>query len=92
MLTTPAPALLLGSCLAQVLLANCHLMMSWLNQLEKIIETLKERKPKPGFRLWLSSSPHPKFPIGERPLARMTRPAHALAACRRELWRATPRG
>lgn len=53
-----------------MLLANCHLMMSWLNELEKIIEALKERNPKPGFRLWLSSSPHPKFPIGKRTCSR----------------------
>lgn len=48
-------------------------MMSWLNELEKIIETLKERSPKPGFRLWLSSSPHPKFPIGARTLNETSR-------------------
>lgn len=47
-----------------MLLANCHLMMSWLNELEKVIESMPARSPKAQFRLWLSSAPHPKFPIG----------------------------
>lgn len=46
-----------------VFLANCHLMISWMPRLEKMIEELPSKKPHPSFRLWLSSSPHPKFPI-----------------------------
>ncbi|KAL7754402.1 hypothetical protein RI367_000383 [Sorochytrium milnesiophthora] len=46
-----------------VFLANCHLSISWMPQLEKIVEVLPKDKPHPDFRLWLSSSPHPKFPI-----------------------------
>eukprot|EP00762_Andalucia_godoyi_P004499 ANDGO_05184.mRNA.1 Dynein-1-beta heavy chain len=46
-----------------IFLANCHLMISWMTKLEKIIEDLPNRKPHARFRLWLSSSPHPKFPI-----------------------------
>jgi dynein heavy chain len=46
-----------------VFLANCHLMISWMPRLEKIIEDLPNKRPHPSFRLWLSSSPHPKFPI-----------------------------
>ena len=46
-----------------VFLANCHLMLSWMNALEKIVEGLAERSPNKDFRLWLSSYPHPKFPI-----------------------------
>lgn len=45
-------------------------MMSWLNDLEKIIEDLPTRAPQAQFRLWLSSAPHPKFPIGARGLGR----------------------
>ncbi|BFI30788.1 dynein axonemal heavy chain [Marchantia polymorpha subsp. ruderalis] len=47
-----------------VFLANCQLMTSWLPALEKIISTLEKSKPNPGFRLWLSSVPTDKFPIG----------------------------
>jgi len=46
-----------------VFLANCHLMLSWLPSLEKIIEKFSDDQPHNNFRLWLSSSPHPKFPI-----------------------------
>ncbi|KAL0226771.1 hypothetical protein P9112_014095 [Eukaryota sp. TZLM1-RC] len=46
-----------------VLLMNCHLSISWLPELEKIILTLPSRKPHDQFRLWLTSDPHPKFPI-----------------------------
>ena len=46
-----------------VFLANCHLMLSWMPTLEKMIEALIEGTPHPKFRLWLSSSPDPNFPI-----------------------------
>jgi len=46
-------------------LANCHLSISFLKELEKIIENLEQNKTEvhENFRLWLSTSPHPKFPI-----------------------------
>ncbi|KAK1890151.1 Dynein heavy chain 2 axonemal, partial [Dissostichus eleginoides] len=44
-----------------VFLANCHLSLSWMPELDKLVESLQ--KPHPNFRLWLSSSPHPEFPI-----------------------------
>jgi len=46
-----------------VFLANCHLMLSWLPSLEKIIEKFADDNPHSNFRLWLSSSPNPQFPI-----------------------------
>jgi dynein heavy chain len=46
-----------------VFLANCHLSLSWMPQLDKIVETLQAGKINPKFRLWLSSSPNPEFPI-----------------------------
>jgi len=47
-----------------VLLANCHLSIKWLPVLENMVMELRERKDvHPGFRLWLSSDPTPKFPI-----------------------------
>ena len=46
-------------------LANCHLSLSFLKELEKIIENLEMNKSEvnDNFRLFLSSNPHPKFPI-----------------------------
>lgn len=50
-----------------VYLANCHLMIRWMGRLEQIIEEFSagsgDKKPHPNFRLWLSSNPHPQFPI-----------------------------
>ncbi|XP_043393066.1 dynein axonemal heavy chain 2 isoform X2 [Chelonia mydas] len=46
-----------------VFLANCHLSLSWMPQLDKLVEQLQVEEPHPAFRLWLSSSPHPDFPI-----------------------------
>ncbi|XP_030042289.1 dynein axonemal heavy chain 2 [Microcaecilia unicolor] len=46
-----------------VFLANCHLSLSWMPQLDKLVEQLQVEQPHPEFRLWLSSSPHPDFPI-----------------------------
>ena len=48
-----------------VFLANCHLSLSWMPQLDKLVEQSQIQKPEPHpeFRLWLSSSPHPDFPI-----------------------------
>ncbi|KAG7190743.1 hypothetical protein KM043_006815 [Ampulex compressa] len=47
-----------------VFLANCHLSLSWMPKLDKIVETLASSKTlHPNFRLWLSSSPTPQFPI-----------------------------
>lgn len=44
-------------------LANCHLSLSWMPNLDKLVEQLQVEDPHPSFRLWLSSSPHPDFPI-----------------------------
>merc|ERR1711871_105750 len=47
-----------------VYLANRHLSISWMPALEKIIDNFcNDIVPHEDFRLWLSSSPHPKFPI-----------------------------
>lgn len=46
-----------------VFLANCHLSLSWMPDLDKIVDTLQTIKPHRKFRLWLSSDPTPDFPI-----------------------------
>lgn len=47
-----------------VFLANCHLSLSWMPALDKIVDGIQtSKKIHPDFRLWLSSSPHPDFPI-----------------------------
>jgi dynein heavy chain len=45
-----------------VMLQNCHLLVSWLPSLEAIFDNLQ--KPDKAFRLWLTTSPTDKFPLG----------------------------
>eukprot|EP01107_Rhizomastix_libera_P011726 TRINITY_DN2935_c0_g1_i3.p1 TRINITY_DN2935_c0_g1~~TRINITY_DN2935_c0_g1_i3.p1 ORF type:complete len:3350 (-),score=861.62 TRINITY_DN2935_c0_g1_i3:62-10111(-) len=46
-----------------VLLQNCHLAVSWMNMLEKIVENTSPEKVHKDYRLWLTSMPSDKFPI-----------------------------
>jgi dynein heavy chain len=46
-----------------VILQNCHLLTSWLRELEKLVEKVTMR-PNPDFRLWLTSDPTERFPVG----------------------------
>jgi dynein heavy chain len=46
-----------------VCLQNCHLAVSWLPQLERIVELLPTEDVHDDFRLWLSSMPTAAFPI-----------------------------
>lgn len=43
-----------------VCLKNAHLVVSWLPQLERMLQNLERNS---GFRLWLTSEPHPLIPI-----------------------------
>ena len=45
-----------------VVLQNCHLMLSWLKHLEKILDSVKV--PHADFRLFLTTDPTDRFPIG----------------------------
>ncbi|GET88803.1 dynein heavy chain, putative [Leishmania tarentolae] len=65
-----------------VFLANCHLMVSWLVELEKIIDAIFEQNPHRDFRLWLSSVPTPEFPIGvlQRSIKMTTEPPKGIKA------------
>ena len=61
-----------------MLLQNCHLLVSWLKRLEKILEQLKE--PNADFRLWLTTLPTDAFPLGilQRALKVVTEPPDGL--------------
>ncbi|XP_052104325.1 dynein axonemal heavy chain 2-like isoform X7 [Mytilus californianus] len=73
-----------------VFLANCHLSLSWMPQLDKLVEQLQIQKPEPHpeFRLWLSSSPHPDFPIAilQTGLKMTTEPPKGLKANMKRLY------
>ena len=76
-----------------VFLANCHLAASWLPTLEKIIEDYCDEKTfHTDFRLWLSSSPTPKFPLTilQRGLKMTTEPPKGLKANLRRLYDLIP--
>ena len=45
-----------------VLLMNCHLSVSWMPRLEAIVEQIDDTKHR-DFRLWLTSTPNPHFPV-----------------------------
>ena len=47
-----------------ILLQNCDLLFKWLKELENMIDSVESLKPKPEFRLWLTTSPMENFPIG----------------------------
>ena len=47
-----------------ILLQNCDLLFKWLKELENMIDSIDSLKPKPEFRLWLTTSPLDNFPIG----------------------------
>ena len=61
-----------------VLLQNCHLLASWLKTLEKILNDMKD--PHKDFRLWLTTEPTEKFPLGilQRSLKVVTEPPDGL--------------
>ncbi|KAL3146422.1 Dynein heavy chain cytoplasmic [Trebouxia sp. C0010 RCD-2024] len=61
-----------------VMLQNCHLLPKWLKTLEKILDKLD--KPHKDFRLWLTTEPTDRFPIGilQRSLKVVTEPPNGL--------------
>jgi len=61
-----------------VMLQNCHLLPSWLKTLEKLL--LQLTRPHADFRLWLTTEPTNKFPIGilQRSIKVVTEPPNGL--------------
>ena len=61
-----------------LMLQNCHLLVNWLVDLEKALE--KITKPHPEFRLWLTTEPTPRFPVGilQRSFKVVTEPPNGL--------------
>src|SRR4051812_32352242 len=57
-------------------------MTSWLDKLEILVDEIPLRNPHANFRLWLSSDPHPKFPISilQRGIKITTEPPKGLKA------------
>lgn len=46
-----------------VCLQNCHLAISWMPQLERLLEQGQQEEVHEDYRLWLTSMPTPKFPV-----------------------------
>merc|ERR1711988_1123269 len=61
-----------------VLLQNCHLLVRWLKDLEKNLQSRKTCHA--DFRLWLTAEPTDKFPLGilQRSLKVVTEPPDGL--------------
>ncbi|XP_074107880.1 dynein heavy chain 2, axonemal kl-2 [Cotesia typhae] len=72
-----------------IFLANCHLSLSWMPTLNKIVESLiNNGHLHPDFRLWLSSSPTSGFPISilQAGVKMTTEPPRGLKANMKRLY------
>ena len=63
-----------------ILLQNCHLLVQWLHDTEKIIDKIVQNKPHSEFRLWLTTEAILDFPLGilQRSLKVVNEPPNGL--------------
>eukprot|EP00656_Telonema_subtile_P017641 TRINITY_DN19490_c0_g1_i2.p1 TRINITY_DN19490_c0_g1~~TRINITY_DN19490_c0_g1_i2.p1 ORF type:complete len:1228 (+),score=268.04 TRINITY_DN19490_c0_g1_i2:75-3758(+) len=63
-----------------VLLQNCHLLISWMRELDKVVEKRDQNPPHQEFRLWLTTEPSLDFPMGilQRSLKVVNEPPNGL--------------
>ncbi|XP_028285542.1 dynein heavy chain 2, axonemal [Parambassis ranga] len=75
-----------------VFLANCHLSLSWMPELDKLVKELQVKKPHSDFKLWLSSAPHPEFPITilQAGIKMTTEPPKGVKANMKRLYQLVP--
>ncbi len=66
-----------------VLLANCHLMLDWMDELESVITNISDLScTHEGFRLWLTSAPTCHFPLSflQKGIKMTTEPPQGLVS------------
>eukprot|EP00939_MAST-03C_sp_MAST-3C-sp1_P004322 g4322.t1 len=71
-----------------ILLQNCHLLLSWLGYIEGFLQELDANPPHEDFRLWLTTDPSDKFPLGiiQRALKVVTEPPDGLKLNISNVW------
>lgn len=74
-------------------LSNCHLSIALLPELESIMDTLFKKNIKKSFRLFMSASPHPDFPISllQRSLKIAQEPPRGIKANMVRLYKNQPK-
>lgn len=63
-----------------VILQNCHLLVKWMKNVEKILNSMEKERVHKEFRLWLTTEVSPEFPLAilQRALKVVTEPPNSL--------------